>query len=275
MSDHAAPVGNRVDLGNQVFIAAVFLPLAIVVVASCIGFGVTGSKWVAVLGIAIVVLFGSLANRLYSGNKPLEDTLRMASPALLALAIVLFALAPAQRGSQTSLYLAIQLASVALFASMLWIPTLRDALALRRGETLPTRLAIERIDSLLIASPDAPTTMVLRAEAKAPALKFSSLLRVIAAVSIVIGIGGIVGGVALLMGNSTVGVYLVLAGVFALPPALVMLALANDWFYLGSTTGHEKAHLANIAADTQALLVCGAVEAALLLVMIAVDAGMR
>jgi hypothetical protein len=258
LSDHAKPVNDRVDLGHRLFLAGFFLPLALAASTATIGFGLTGHVLIPLVGLANVLALLFAANILHQGNKTAEKVVKFAGLVLLIAGLaVLFT-----SQNLATCFLGEQLLMFVIFAAAVATPSAGAFFAYQRHEfvELPAEVeapAVEiQVESVLAGG-------ALREEAKAAAKNYSLVLRAAGTLLVLVAFGGIALAIYSLM-NGGAGVKLIFASLFALPAAPVLLTLGDRWSFLATTTGHEKAHLSGIAADSQTLVNCASVSAVLL-----------
>jgi hypothetical protein len=244
-------VEDRVDLGNRLFIAGFFVSLALVALVTLAGFTQTRSIWVALLGAATLILLPFLASRLYTGNPLLEWVVRILPLALLLLAVVALVRG---RGGPVAIYLAIQLLLPGLFALAVVSGPVRDLLRTQRGETVAfrPRAAATQEESLL-----APGE-TLREEARQPIRTYVLVLRIISGLLGVSALATLAFAVWSLVAEGS-GLFLLIVGLLAVFPAFVLFNLADNWYFLASTTGYGKVHAGNVIRDTQVISICATV----------------
>lgn len=253
VTGHVEVADERVELGNQVFLSGFYIAMAVEAVGSVAGFGSTGSWAIALIGVLNVMIICSLASRLYDGDVQAGRYVKYVGPAFLLAAIVI---AVVGEGSTWSIALAGQLAMPALFAFVATTRPARIFLASRRGESLDqfAVAAVEVIqeESILVK---ADQSITLRDEARHPVAQQVAVTRaVVGALGLCAGAGVILAGLS--TRSLWLAFVLAVTGLAAIPLSFVLLTLADNWSFLTSTKGYEKAHLGNVARDIRVLSNC-------------------
>jgi hypothetical protein len=247
LSDHAKVVNERVDLGQRVFLTGFFLAFAIGPLVAIVGRGLTNNSLITWLALLNAILLMAAAQFLYAGRK-WEMVVWVVGAVFLALAITTFVI---MGKSPSASFLAAELLMPALFAAFVAMPPVRVFLANQRGEAPPPESAPRSIESILATSPDGGA-VAIREDAKGPALTYSRVLLLAAGLVLLCVVGGIVLGVRSLFLTGT-GWLVLVAALLAVPTAMALLTLADDWYYVSTTKGYEKAHLANVVKNSQLL----------------------
>jgi hypothetical protein len=250
LSDHATGVSDRVDLGHRIFLAGFFTAFGTGAGLLILGYGLTNSPLIVLAAIVNALLLMAVAQYLYTGDRRIQSLSWVIAAVFLALAIAALALGQ----SPGSYYLTAQLLMPVLFAAIVATPAVRAFLAAQRGEAPPPELPPREIESLLTPGADG-AAVVLREDAKQPAMMYSRILRFAATLLMLCGLGGIALGVLSLVSKGT-GWTLLVVAILAIPPALALLVLADDWYYVSTTKGYEKTHLGNIVKNSQLLRNC-------------------
>jgi len=241
-------------MGQHVFLAVFFTPFVIGTLIAITGYGLTRSPLIALAATVNVLLLFAAGHYLYAGKRNAERIVWGVGVVFLVLALVAFAM---ERNLATK-HLAIQLLMPAIFAAALGIPSVRVFLAFQRGDyvppvELPSESATQTVpfESILTPGPEG-NGVALREDAKLSALSYARGLRLVAGLLILCTVGGIAIAVLSLVSKGS-GVMMFIAALVAVPPALLLLNLADDWYYLATTKGYEKAHLTNIVDNTETL----------------------
>jgi hypothetical protein len=250
LSDHAKVVNDRVDLGHRVFLAGFFTAFAIGPLVAIVGKGLTKdpsiTPWIPWLALLNAILLMGAAHYLYAGRK-WEKVIWVVGLGFLALAIISIFMGK----SHAAYYLAAQLMMPALFAAIVATPPVRVFLANLRGEAPPPETAPRQLESILATSPDG-ASVAIREDAKGPALTYSRVLRLGAGLMLLCVVGGIVMAVRSLLSTGN-GWLVIVVAVLSVPSSFALMTLADDWYYVSTTKGYEKAHLANIVKNSQLL----------------------
>jgi hypothetical protein len=266
LSDHANVVSDRVDLGHRIFLAGFFTAFAIGPALAIVGYGMTKNPLIAWAALVNGLLMMAAAHYLYAGRK-MERVVWLVGAVFLALAVI----AVVKGQGPAGYYLAAVLLMPVLFAGIVATPAVRSFLGYQRGEAPPPELPARPVESFLEARADG---LALREDAKAPALNYARALRLAAGLLLLCVAGGIVLAVRSLLLNGTGWAMIVLA-ILAVPSALALLTLADDWRYLATTKGYEKGHLANIVKDSQLLRSFVGVSIAIVALLAIMDVAMR
>ena len=232
------------------FLAGFFTAFASGAGLAIVGYGLTKSSPIVLAALVNALLLMAAAQFLYGGNRRTQSLVWVIGALFLALAIA----ALAMRQSPGSYYLAAQLLMPVLFAAIMATPAVRAFLASQRGEAPPLELPPREVESILASSADG-AGVVLREDAKQPAMIYSRVLQLAAILLMLCVLGGMALAVQSLLSKGT-GWTLIVVAILALPPALALLTLADDWYYVSTTKGYEKAHLSNIVKNSQLLRNC-------------------
>jgi hypothetical protein len=270
LSDHATVVNDRVDLGHRVFLAGFFTAFALGPVLAIVGFGLTKSPLIPLVALVNALLQIAAAQYLYAGRK-WERIVWLVGGVFLALAIVAVVRGPSQAGY----FLGAQLLTPALFAAIVAIPTVCIFLANQRGEAPPPEPEpmARAIESILATGPDGQG-VALREDAKVSALTYSRVLRLAADLLLLCDVGGITLAVSSLLTKGT-GWSVIVVAILSVPTAFSLLTLADDWYFVSTTKGYEKAHLANIVKDSQLLRNCVSMPMAIVALLVILEVAMR
>jgi hypothetical protein len=263
LSDHAKPVDDRVDLGHRLFLAGFFLPLAVGSSTATVGYGLTSNYVIPLIGIANVVALIFAANILHQGNKTAAKIVKIVGAILLIAALAVIFTSQNLAGY----FIGEQLLMFVIFAAAVSAPSTGVYFAYQRHEVIETAVEDVAVESILVSG-------ALSEEGKAAALTYSRMLRLAGGLLGLVGVGGIALAIYLLVYQGY-GWSLIFAALFALPSAPVLLTLADRWGFLATTKGYEKAHLTNIAADTQVLVNCASMSAVLLALLAILELAMR
>jgi len=133
--------------GLNLFLAGFFTPLGLGAVLAVVGFGLTGSGYLVLAGLASALFLVVTANFLYAGQRNTERIVWGVAAVLLVLAVTAILLGQ----SPAAYHIAVQLLMPVVFAVVLTVPNVRAFLAVQRGEVLEPPAEVE---SLLLAGPD-------------------------------------------------------------------------------------------------------------------------
>lgn len=271
MAEHTGSANERIDMGHRLFLTGFFLALALASVLATVGFGLTRSGWVALLGVANVVGLIFAANFLYTGKKGGTRLMLAIAGVCLVAAIGVFA---AGQGCPIAGHVSIQLLMPVVFAGFIAAPSVTIYLASRRGEIIVEPEQEDGPPELLLAKAADGKIATLRDETRSHIGTFSKVLLGVCGLLTLCGIGGIALGVLSLMNTGT-GVSIILASVCALPAVPVVKLVAEHYGYLLTTKGREKAHLENIVDETDTIFNVASVSALILVILVVIDVMMR
>ncbi|MSU78255.1 MAG: hypothetical protein EXS16_09180 [Gemmataceae bacterium] len=271
MAEHTGSANERIDMGHRLFLTGFFLPLALGAALATVGFGMTRSSWVALLGLANVIGLVLAANFLYTGKKGGAKIIMAIAGVCLIASIGVFA---AGQGCPIAGHVSVQLFLPAIFAGFLAAPSVTVYLASRRGEIIAEPEHEDGPPELLLTPTADGKGASLRDEARIPAATFTKVLLGVCGLLTLCGIGGIALAVLSLMNTGT-GVMLILASLTALPAIPIVKLLSEHFGFLLSSKGREKAHLENIVDETGTIFNVVSVSAFVLVVLVVIDLMVR
>ncbi len=271
MAEHTGSANERIDMGHRLFLTGFFLPLALGAALATVGFGMTRSGWVALLGLANVIGLVLAANFLYTGKKGGAKIIMAIAGVCLVASIGVLA---GGQGWPIAGHVSVQLLMPVVFAGFLVSPSVTIYLASRRGEIIAEPEHEDGPPDLLLALAADGKNATLRDETRSHIGTFAKVLLGVCGLLTLCGIGGIALGVLSLMNTGT-GVMLLLASLTALPAIPVVKLVADNYGFLLSTKGREKAHLENIIDETETIFNVVSVSAFVLVVLVVIDLMVR
>ncbi len=271
MAEHTGSANDRIDMGHRLFLTGFFLPLALGAVLATVGYGLTRSGWVALLGLANFVGLILSANVLYTGKKGCTKVILAVAGVCLLAAVGVFV---AGQGCAIAGHVSVQLLMPGLFAGFMASPSVAVYLASRRGEIIAEPEQVDGPPELLLAPTADGKGASLREETRSHISAFSKVLLGVCGLLTLCGIGGVALGVVSLMNTGT-GIMLILASLMAFPAIPVVKLVADHLGYLLSTKGREKAHLENVVDETETIFNVVSVAALFLVILVVIDLMVR